>query len=241
MDIKVIGAGYGRTGTMSTKQALSHLGFPCYHMEEVMRRDNSHHATFWLEVAEQPAGIQHDWQKVFENYSATIDFPSSCVWREQMEAYPEAKVLLTVHPRGASGWYKSAFETIYSVQVHWEFKALKALLPRRPDIMTMIEKLVWKRTLQDTMDDREAAIAQYEKHIEEVKAAVPESKLLVFSADQGWEPLCTFLGVEIPDIDYPRVNESADMKKMIGRARWVIRILLLLIAGGIGSLTWWIL
>ena len=91
MDIKVIGAGYGRTGTMSTKQALNHLGFPCYHMEEVMRRENSHHAAFWLEVAEQPAGIQHGWQTVFENYSATIDFPSSCVWREQMDAYPEAK------------------------------------------------------------------------------------------------------------------------------------------------------
>lgn len=209
-------------------------------MMEVMASGNSKHAAFWLEVAEQPPGTQHDWQRVFENYNATIDFPSSCVWREQMVAYPDAKVLLTVHPRGAAAWYKSAIETIYSVQVLWEFQVLKALLPRQPAIMTMIENLVWQRTLNGTMTDKEAAIARYEQHIEEVKTAVPASQLLVFSADQGWDPLCDFLGVAVPDIDFPRVNETADMKRLIRLARWVVRIILFLGGGAVGGLIWWL-
>jgi hypothetical protein len=209
-------------------------------MMEVMRPGNSKHAAFWLEVAEQPPGTQHEWQRVFENYSATIDFPSSCVWWEQMLAYPDAKVLLTLHPRGAAAWYKSATETIYSPQVLWEFKVLKALLPRQPAIMKMIEKLIWQRTLNGTMTDKEAAIAHYQQHIEDVKAVVPESQLLVFSADQGWQPLCDFLGVTVPDIDFPRVNESADMKRFIKLARWILRALLVLAGAAVGGLVWWL-
>ena len=209
-------------------------------MMEVMRSGNSKHAAFWLEAAEQPPGTPHDWQQVFKNYSATIDFPSSCVWREQMVAYPDAKVLLTVHPRGAAAWYKSAIETIYSIQLLWEFKVLKALLPRQPAIMKMIEKLIWQRTLNGTMTDKEAAIAHYQQHIEDVKAVVPESQLLVFSADQGWQPLCDFLGVTVPDIDFPRVNESADMKRFIKLARWILRALLVLAGAAVGGLVWWL-
>jgi hypothetical protein len=209
-------------------------------MMEVMRSGNSKHAAFWLEVSEQPTGTQQDWQRVFENYSATIDFPSSCVWREQRAAYPDAKVLLTVHPRGAAAWYKSATETIYSVQVLWEFRLLKKLLPRQPAIMKMIEKLIWQRTLKGTMPEREDAIAQYEQNIDDVKAEVPESQLLVFSADQGWQPLCDFLGVAVPDIEFPRVNETADMKRLIRLARWVIRIVFLLGSAAIAGLLWWI-
>ncbi len=206
-----------------------------------MRSGISKHGAFWLEVAEQPPGTQHDWQRVFENYSATIDFPSSCVWREQMVAYPDAKVLLTLHPRGAAAWYKSATETIYSFQLLWEFKVLKALLPRQPAIMKMMEKLIGQRTLNGTMTDKEAAIARYEQHIEDVKAAVPASQLLVFSADQGWEPLCDFLGVAVPDIDFPRVNETADMKRLIRLVRWTVRIILLLGVGAVGGLIGWLL
>jgi hypothetical protein len=145
-----------------------------------------------------------------------------------------------VHPRGAAAWYKSAIETIYSIQLLWEFKVLKALLPRQPAIMKMIEKLVWQRTLNGTMIDKEAAIANYEQHIEDVKAAVPAAQLLVFSADQGWQPLCDFLGVAVPDIDFPRVNEAADMKRVISLARWILRIFFVLAGAAVGGLVWWL-
>jgi hypothetical protein len=64
--------------------------------------------------------------------------------------------------------------------------------------------------------------------------------LLVFSADQGWEPLCDFLGVAVPDIDFPRVNETADMKRLIRLARWIVRIILILVGGAVGGLIWWL-
>jgi hypothetical protein len=104
----------------------------------------------------------------------------------------------------------------------------------------MIEKLIWQRTLNGTMTDKQAAIAHYEQHIEDVKATVPASQLLVFSADQGWQPLCDFLGVAVPDIDFPRVNETADMKRVIRKARWILRTLFVLAGAAVGGLIWWL-
>ena len=223
---------------MSTKHALNQLGFPCYHMDELPKRKNKGHANFWAEVAKAPPGEQHDWQRVFANYSATVDFPSSCVWREQMQAYPGAKVLLTLHPGGAEAWYKSATETIYSLQSRWEFKTLRALIPFPLTFPTMVETLVWKRTLKDTMDCREDALARYQQHIDEVIEAVPENKLLLYSVDQGWQPLCEFLGVDVPDTEFPRVNDTAQIKKLIGAATWAARIALLVAAGIVCALAY---
>jgi len=220
MDIAIIGAGYGRTGTMSTQIALNLLGFPCYHAVEAMNfRKNAGHLGFWRKVAETPPGTQHDWQKVFENYRATIDFPASCVWRELMEVYPEAKVLLTLHPRGAEAWYESTLSTIYRADVGRAFKILEKFIPPMRQGREMITDLVWQRTLHGTMDDRPAAIAQYQKHVEEVKSAVPAEKLLVYSVDQGWGPLCEFLGVDVPDMEFPSVNDRAAMKRRFAMIR----------------------
>ena len=111
MELKLIGAGFGRTGTWSTKAALDQLGFPCYHMSEILgNKENKSHLNFWRKVANSPYPIssQQDWSQVFAKYQATVDNPGCCVWRELLAAYPEAKVLLTLHPRGAEAWYTTA-------------------------------------------------------------------------------------------------------------------------------------
>lgn len=96
MTLELIGAGFGRTGTWSTFTALNRLGFPSYHMQEVIiNKANKGHLDFWRKVANSPPGSQHDWSRVFANYRATVDNPGCCVWRELMAAYPNAKVLLT--------------------------------------------------------------------------------------------------------------------------------------------------
>ncbi|HSC47762.1 MAG TPA: sulfotransferase, partial [Gammaproteobacteria bacterium] len=108
MALKVIGTGFGRTGTMSVCTALNQLGFPCYHMFEVIEnKQNKTHLDFWREVANSEPGSSHDWEQVFAKYAATVDNPGCCVWRELMAAYPDAKVVHTLHPRGAEGWYES--------------------------------------------------------------------------------------------------------------------------------------
>ncbi|MEJ2643585.1 MAG: sulfotransferase [Gammaproteobacteria bacterium] len=216
MALKVIGAGFGRTGTLSAYTALNQLGFPCYHMFEVLEnKANKSHLDFWRKVANAPPGTQHDWEQVFSNYTATVDNPACCVWRELLEAYPGAKVLLTVHPKGAEAWYESTMDTIYFTETMWQFKVLELCTPFGRKFGNMSRRLIWERSHKGTMNDREQAIAHYQRHIADVKAAVPADRLLVFSADQGWEPLCAFLDVPVPEAPFPNVNDRAAIKKTL--------------------------
>ncbi|HKK14536.1 MAG TPA: sulfotransferase [Gammaproteobacteria bacterium] len=216
MALKIIGAGFGRTGTLSVYTALKQLGFPCYHMFEVLDNpDNKAHLDFWRKVAKSPPGTQHDWDQVFAGYTATVDNPACCVWRELLEAYPGAKVLLTLHPRGAEAWYESIMDTIYFTETMWQFKVLELCTPFGRKFGDMSRRLIWQRAHQGTMEDRDQAIAHYHQHIEDVKATVPPDRLLIFSADQGWAPLCDFLGVTVPEGPFPNVNDRAAIKKTL--------------------------
>ena len=216
MTLQIIGAGYGRTGTMSTYTALNQLGFPCYHMIEVIRnKANKTHLDFWRVVANSPPGTKHDWDQVLSSYTAAVDNPACCVWRELMVAYPDAKVLLTLHPKGPEAWYQSTIDTIYFTENVWQFKVLEWLTPFGRKMGDMSRKLIWQRNHKDTMDDKARAIAQYKQHIEDVKAVVPADKLLIFVVDQGWPPLCKFLGVPVPPNPFPSVNDRAAIKKII--------------------------
>ena len=216
MGLNIIGAGFGRTGTMSTYAALNQLGFPCYHMFEVIEnKANKTHLDFWLKVANTPPGAQHDWDHVFANYTAAVDNPACCVWRELLVTHPDAKVLLTLHPKGPEAWYESTVDTIYFTENVWQFKVLEWVTPFARKMGAMTRKLIWQRAHKGTMADRTRALAFYQQHIEEVRAGVPAEKLLVFSVDQGWEPLCQFLGVQVPATPFPNVNDRAAIKKVI--------------------------
>jgi len=218
MPLKIIGAGFGRTGTASLQTALNQLGYPCYHMFEVMfNKANKTHLRFWLDVARAPEGAQRDWEKVFAKYTAAVDFPAAAVWRELLAAYPSAKVILTQHPKGAAAWYESTNDTIYAMERMWQAKVLTSAVPSLHALSEMERKLIWNHALKGTMENRDRAIARYNEVIEEVKASVPDGQLLVFSVDQGWEPLCRFLGVAVPATPFPNVNERAQMKRLIGR------------------------
>jgi hypothetical protein len=216
MALQVIGAGFGRTGTLSTYTALNKLGLPCYHMFEVIEnKANKTHLDFWQGVANSPPGTNHDWDRVFANYTAAVDNPACCVWRELLAAYPDAKVLLTLHPKGPEAWYESTIDTIYFTENRWQFKLLRYFAPFVRKMGDMSHKLIWQRNHRGTMDDRARAIAHYQQHVEEVKAAVPPDRLLVFKASEGWEPLCRFLGLPVPNEPFPNVNDRAQIKKVI--------------------------
>ena len=236
MALKIIGAGFGRTGTLSLYTALNQLGFPCYHMFEVLEnKENKSHLDFWRAVANGKAGAQHDWGRVFSKYSATVDNPACCVWRELLAAYPDAKVVLTLHPRGAEAWYESTMETIYFTETMWQFKVLKLTTPFGRKMGDMSRKLIWQRSHKGTMSDRGKAIAHYYQHIADVRAAVPPEQLLVYSVDQGWGPLCAFLGVPQPSGEFPNVNDRAAIKQTIKgmtRGAYVILGLLALTFAG---------
>ena len=109
MPLRVIGAGFGRTGTASLKQALEIVGFaPCYHMFEVNKQKQG--AQPWLAASR---GQPVDWDQVLEGYQAVVDWPACAFYRELHARYPEARVILGV--REAESWYQSARETIYPI------------------------------------------------------------------------------------------------------------------------------
>lgn len=212
MKLDVIGAGLGRTGTLSLRSALETLGYPCYHMLDLLfdpyRKTD---VDFWLEVAEDPTRIDRDWMRVFSGYRATVDFPSCTVWQQLAQAYPAAKIIFTHHPRGAKGWYDSTRATIYSGTGGDAGTAFGAKVNK------MIDALVWHGMMRDTMEDEPRAIARYTQHFEEVRDTVPADRLLVYSVDQGWGPLCAFLGQPVPDDAFPQVNQRDQMARTTER------------------------
>ena len=107
MNLEVIGAGFGRTGTMSLKVALEELGFgPCYHMREVF--EHPEHIELWRAAMR---GDPVDWERVLGDYRATVDWPGCTFYGELLERNPDAKVILTV--RDPQRWYESVRDTIY--------------------------------------------------------------------------------------------------------------------------------
>ncbi len=196
MSMKVIGAGFGRTGTLSLKFALEKLGFDkCYHMMEVMKHPE--HERYW---ADAHRGKEIDWEALFDGYQASVDWPSCNLWREQLARYPDAKVLLS--QRDPDRWYDSVMATIYQSTLD----GMKSEDPARRTHVDWINETIWNRVFDGRMDDRAHVIACFEAHNQSVIDEVPPEKLLVYEPGQGWEPICNFLNVPVPHEDYPRVN-----------------------------------
>ena len=209
MTLSVIGAGFGRTGTLSLKLALEKLGLgPCYHMIEVFRRPE--HATLWSDAAE---GKAMDWDALFEGYGAAVDWPVCYFWRELCDHYRDARVLLTV--RDPERWYQSAHDTI--------FQAMSGDYlvdtPEGRSLSDMAEAIVIERTFGGKLEDRAHAIAVYERHCAQVQAEIPADRLLVYRVGEGWGPLCRFLGQGEPQEPFPHVNSTADYQARLARAR----------------------
>jgi hypothetical protein len=199
MSLKVIGAGYGRTATLSLKLALEQIGFgPCYHMTEVFLKPES--AGLWI----QAANGNPDWEAIFKDFAATVDFPGCTFWRQLSEYYPQAKVLLSV--RDPQKWFESTQETIFSERgIDMVLKT-----PMKP----FLEKVVWN-LFGDRIHDRDFLVDAFNKHNAEVQRSIPKERLLVYEASQGWEPLCKFLGVPVPAAPFPRVNSREEMNDMM--------------------------
>lgn len=195
MPIKVIGAGLGRTGTFSLKLALERLlEAPCYHMKEVF--DHMEHVPMWHAAAN---GQPVDWDALFEGYVATVDWPSSSFYKELADHYPGAPVILST--RAPESWWNSATETIFTSIGDYD--------PEYAEWHAMIDAILQNR-FTGQIQDREASLAAFERHNAEVRDTIPKDRLLEWTARDGWQPLCEFLGVPVPDEPFPRVNTKEE-------------------------------
>lgn len=197
MALKVIGAGLGRTGTLSLKLALEHLGLgPCYHMTEVIA-DLPRNVPLWIAAGRGAP----DWEAVFAGFASTADYPGCMFWRQLVAAYPDAKVILTL--RDPDKWFESASATVFSPE-H------RAMFEGEPMMADFFAATVFD-DLEDRLGDRTRMVDYFNAWNQAVIAEVPPERLLVYRAGDGWEPLCAFLGVPVPPEPYPRVNSREEM------------------------------
>jgi len=227
--LTVIGAGFARTGTASLQAALDRLGYgPTYHMTEVM--SDRRKIRQWLAVARDSAPA---WDAVFAGYRSTVDFPAAAYWRQLADAYPDAKVILTV--RDPQAWYDSCRRTVFRHLIEPPgrlgrvgFAAVNALSPDMRAFIRMLHETTIGPVFDGRIADREHALAVFNRHIDEVQATIPADRLLTYRVGEGWQPLCDFLGVPVPDEPFPHHNDAASFQREDGRrvARLVLGRLL---------------
>ena len=196
--VKVIGAGFHRTGTLSLRAALERLGYgPCYHMVEL--RGHLEHTASWLAAADGDAGAL---QEVLQDYSAAVDWPACHFWRELADLHPDAKIILTV--RDPDQWFDSHCGLLRGVL------RMRAASPGGPS--AAIGPIIKRLMIQDTFDGRIAnrahCTAVFQRHAEQVRASLPPERLLTFNVAEGWGPLCSFLDVPVPDVEFPHLNQG---------------------------------
>jgi len=213
--MRVIGAGFGRTGTSSLKVALEELGFgPCYHFSEILAHPS--HLDAW-EAAVR--GEQVDWHKLFEGYQAVLDWPASAYYEQLWAAFPSAKILLTV--RDPDKWYESTRRTAYratkmALSPRILVLFLDAIAPVQQRAVRLVEAVAWQGVFDGRFADKQQALTVFEQHLQKVKDSVPASNLLVYNVSQGWEPLCAFLGVDVPkDTPFPHLFDTAAFENQI--------------------------
>jgi hypothetical protein len=210
--MKLIGVGLPRTATLTQKVALEMLGIgPCYHMVNVL--GDLDLVPLWRDALDGTP----DWERIFEGHQSTVDWPGGFFYRELIEAYPDAKVLLSV--RDPEAWERSMRDTVWGViwgdsLIRHLSSASAVVDPKWRGYLELMKGLLWegRGTLADRHSERDGLIESFNRHTAAVKQAVPADRLLVWDAKEGWEPLCRFLGVDVPPMPLPHVNDSQTFK-----------------------------
>jgi hypothetical protein len=200
MTIQLVGAGLGRTGTMSLKLALERLlGGTCHHMIEVFGHPDE--VPVWHAAMR---GESVDFPQLLAGYTAIVDYPGAAVWRELAAAFPDAPVLLSTRS-SAEAWWESASNTI---------------LVRRPDAAVddqrrMVDEM-FLRSLGGDVTDRDAMMAAYDAHNAAVRSEVRADRLFEYQPGDGWGPLCEALDLPAPDEPFPHTNTREEFRERAG-------------------------
>ena len=205
-DLILIGAGLPRTGTLTQKLALEQLGLgPCYHWVNVIA--DLDQVALWDSALDG----EKPWEEVFAGHRSTVDWPGGYFYRELMDAYPQAKVLLSV--RDGESWERSFRDTIWTMSYGQSLMPLLAharaeVDPRWRRYLALVDRMFWGPQGTFAAGSEPAQlIEQMAAHNEQVKRVVPAERLLVWEVGEGWGPLCEFLGVDVPAEPLPHAND----------------------------------
>jgi hypothetical protein len=212
--MKLIGAGLPRTATTTQMIALEMLGLPCYHMRDMMA-DLGKSVPLWRQALEGNG----PWDELFEGKESIVDWPGSYHWRELMDVYPDAKVLLSV--RSAESWVDSMQNTI--AQIWFGDSLMHHLAQARYQIDplfagwldVMYDMWVEAGIMAGSKADPEKMASEMEEWNQAVIDAVPSERLLVWNPKEGWDPLCEFLELPVPEPPLPHVNDTENFQKAL--------------------------
>ncbi|KHN94988.1 uncharacterized protein MAM_07215 [Metarhizium album ARSEF 1941] len=230
---QVIGAGLPRTGTASFSAALAILlDGPVYHGGTQITLGPEHEVKTWLRVAAQwPPSTRASRESVksliagrLRGFVATTDYPGLNYVQELVELYPDAKVTCTV--RDVESWQKS-MAVVGNAATKWFMRILFLPMPSLRYFPAFIDtvKDQWHGRYGETASPSEAT---YHRHMEWLREVVPEKRLVFFDVRDGWGPLCEILGVDVPNVPFPRVNDgeaiARSAAKQFRRAlrRWML-------------------
>jgi len=201
MNLRIVGAGVGRTGTHSLKDGLEILlGGPCYHMIEVFPRPE--HPALWRSAMD---GESVDYDALLDGFVAAVDWPACTMWRELAAANPDAVILLST--RDPESWWTSCENTI--------FQAITRAMDGPPsDWTAMATKML--EVFGGDMHDKAASIAAFERHNADVRATADPKRLVEWQGKDGWGPICSALDLPVPDEPFPHVNTTDEFRQMMG-------------------------
>jgi Sulfotransferase domain len=206
--MKLIGAGLPRTGTLSQKVGLEMLGFgPCYHMVNVLA--DLDQAELW----QQALDGNPDWDGIFDGFQSCVDWPGTFFYKELADHYPDAKVLLSV--RDPNGWVKSMRDTIWGIfygdMLIRDLSEARERVDPKWHVYSDMMRGMWEKSgliAAGTNTSAEDMMAGMERYNQQVQEVIPADRLLVWSVSDGWDALCEFLEVPVPEADFPHLNDS---------------------------------
>jgi hypothetical protein len=215
--MQILILGMPRTGVSSLRAALNMLDYTTFHGS--MMNQAPHLYPYWTEaLSAYHYGTcrrydRADYDKLLGDYNVSCNLPGTFVWQDLVKAYPEAKIILTT--RNVDKWIKSMKESV-DEGVKW----------KTWDIVTQFEptqRAWWKyQKFQQVLRKHLAPRGErqaYIDHYDEIRKAVPAERLLDFDVNGGWEPLCEFLGKDVPEQGFPHVNDKEGF--MVARTqRW---------------------
>ncbi|MCJ1250921.1 hypothetical protein MMC30_008149 [Trapelia coarctata] len=217
--MKVLVIGMMRTGTKSMKAALEELGIrEVYHMTTTMK--NPKDADMWTAAINAKffnkgkKFTRKEWDSLLGNCEACIDVPTAAFMPELIEAYPEAKVI--VSERDPEKWYTSLSTTVGARATNWRIITLSLLDPFflgkwGPFTGSLMQAVFGSKGVAD----KENALRTYKRMHQEVRDIAPKEKLLEYKLGDGWEPLCKFLNKDVPDEPFPFINESHEFQQRV--------------------------
>lgn len=248
--MRVLMLGMSRTGTMSIFTALEQLGYRPYHMSKAIQAPKSN-LDVWREgLNAKFHGIGNPWgreefDKILGEYDCVADVPCICFAEELIAAYPDAKVILST--RDVEEWLVS-MDSSAGVVLRWKgWEWLSRYDPALVEPFWEHAKVVMPAAFGTFSDfsGTSPARRKFEKHYENVRKVTPKGRLLEYRVQEGWEPLCDFLGKDVPEESFPRINDKKQFLFAHGVMWWLAfgkMVVKTIWAWGpvlAGGLAWW--